>query len=118
VPDGAQRELFGPKRRRVPEMMDLKSPVLLGPVQNQEHHMNGVVARRTISTSQSWSFLEQAYAEFGTLTGRHYGFLSRYKCEDAENGVRVAGLRGRQHRSGLRLPAGAAEREGCSIHVT
>ena len=27
-------------------MMDLKNPILLGPVQNQEHHMNGVVARR------------------------------------------------------------------------
>ena len=45
-PTPAQRELFGPKRRRVPEMMDLKNPILLGPVQNQEHHMNGVVARR------------------------------------------------------------------------
>src|ERR1041385_7881057 len=45
-PPPAQRELFGPKRRRVPEMMDLKNPILLGPVENQEHHMNGVVARR------------------------------------------------------------------------
>ncbi len=45
-PTPAQRELFGPKRRRVPAMMDLKNPILLGPVQNQEHHMNGVIARR------------------------------------------------------------------------
>src|SRR5438094_4624514 len=44
-PTPAQRELFGPRRRRVPEMMDLKNPILLGPVQNQENHMNGVVAR-------------------------------------------------------------------------
>jgi len=28
-----------PKRRRVRRMMDLKNPILLGPVQNQEHHM-------------------------------------------------------------------------------
>ena len=34
-PTEAQRELFGPQRRRVPEMMDLKNPVLLGPVQNR-----------------------------------------------------------------------------------
>ena len=39
-PTEAQRELFGPTRRRVPAMMDLKNPVLIGPVQNQEHHMN------------------------------------------------------------------------------
>jgi len=45
-PTPAQKELFGSKRRRVPIMMDLKNPVLLGPVQNQEHHMNGVIARR------------------------------------------------------------------------
>src|SRR6185295_2178782 len=38
-PTPAQRELFGARRRRVPEMMDLKNPILLGPVQNQEHHM-------------------------------------------------------------------------------
>ena len=45
-PTEAQRALFGPKRRRVPQMIDLTNPVLLGPVQNQEHYMNGVVARR------------------------------------------------------------------------
>jgi len=32
LPTPAQRELFGPKRRRVPQMMDLKNPILLGPV--------------------------------------------------------------------------------------
>ena len=57
-PTPAQRELFGPKRRRVPEMMDLKNPILLGPVQNQEHHMNGVVARRNNFNEPILKFLE------------------------------------------------------------
>ena len=83
-PTPAQRELFGPKRRRVPQMMDLKNPVLLGPVQNQEHHMNGVVARRNNFNEPILGFLEQAYAEFGRLTGRHYGLISEYKTEDAD----------------------------------
>jgi pyruvate-ferredoxin/flavodoxin oxidoreductase len=83
-PTGAQRELFGPKRRRVPEMMDLKNPILLGPVQNQEHHMNGVVARRNNFNEHILPMLAEAYAEFGRLTGRHYGFLSEYKTEDAD----------------------------------
>ncbi len=83
-PTPAQRELFGPKRRRVPQMMDLKNPILLGPVQNQEHHMNGVVARRNNFNEFILPMLADAYAEFGRLTGRHYGFISEYKTEDAD----------------------------------
>ncbi len=83
-PTPTQRELFGAKRRRVPEMMDLKNPILLGPVQNQEHHMNGIVARRNNFNEPILGFLEAAYAEFGRLTGRHYGFISEYKTEDAD----------------------------------
>src|SRR5436189_5198323 len=83
-PTPAQRELFGPKRRRVPEMMDLKNPILLGPVQNQEHHMNGVVARRNNFNEPILKFLQQAYEEFGRLTGRHYGLITEYKTEDAD----------------------------------
>ena len=83
-PTPAQRELFGSRRRRVPEMMDLKNPILLGPVQNQEHHMNGVVARRNHFNEPILSFLAEAYEEFARLTGRRYGFLTPYRCEDAE----------------------------------
>ncbi len=83
-PTPAQRELFGPKRRRVPEMMDLKNPLLLGPVQNQEHHMNGIVARRNNFNEPILGFLEAAYADFGKLTGRNYGLISQYKCDDAD----------------------------------
>jgi len=83
-PTPAQRELFGPKRRRVPEMMDLKNPLLLGPVQNQEHHMNGVVARRNNFNEHILPMLEEACEEFGRLTGRQYGLIYQYKCEDAD----------------------------------
>lgn len=83
-PTPAQRELFGPRRRRVPEMMDLKNPVLLGPVQNQEHHMNGVVARRNHFNEPILEFLETTYAEWERLTGRHYGLVQQYRAEDAE----------------------------------
>lgn len=83
-PTDAQRDLFGPTRRRVPEMMDLKNPILLGPVQNQEHHMNGVVSRRNNWNEPILGFLEEAYKEFGELTGRHYGLVSQYKTDDAD----------------------------------
>ncbi|MCP4249638.1 MAG: oxidoreductase [bacterium] len=82
-PTEAQRELFGPKRRRVPRMIDLANPTLLGPVQNQEHYMNGVVARRTHFAEPILGFLEEAYEEFAKLTGRDYGLISQYRTEDA-----------------------------------
>ncbi len=83
-PTEAQRTLFGPRRRRVPGMIDLANPVLLGPVQNQEHYMQGVVARRDQFSEPILEFLEAAYRDFGNLTGRHYGLLSEYRTADAE----------------------------------
>lgn len=83
-PTPAQKELFGPTRRRVPQMIDPRNPVLLGPVQYQEHHMNGVVARRNNFNEPILGILEQCYAEFGRLTGRHYGLVTEYRTEDAD----------------------------------
>jgi pyruvate-ferredoxin/flavodoxin oxidoreductase len=83
-PTESQRILFGPRRRRVPRMIDLTNPVLLGPVQNQEHYMQGVAARRNHFTEPILAFLEEAHKEFGRLTGRHYGLVSQYKTEDAD----------------------------------
>jgi len=83
-PTEAQRVLFGPTRRRVPKMMDLTNPVLLGPVQNQEHYMQGVIARRNNFAEPILEFLEEAYEKFAELTGRRYGLISEYKTQDAE----------------------------------
>ena len=83
-PTEAQRVLFGATRRRVPKMMDLANPVLLGPVQNQEHYMQGVVARRNNFAEPILQFLEEAYEKFAELTGRRYGLISEYKIADAE----------------------------------
>ena len=83
-PTEAQRVLFGPTRRRVPKMMDLTNPVLLGPVQNQEHYMQGVVARRNNFAEPILGFLEDAYAQFGELTGRYYGLVTQYKTGDTD----------------------------------
>ncbi len=83
-PTEAQRVLFGPTRRRVPKMMDLTNPILLGPVQNQEHYMNGVVARRNNFAEPILHFLEEAYEKFGELTGRRYGLITKYKTDDTD----------------------------------
>ncbi len=83
-PTEAQKELFGPTRRRIPKVIDLKDPALIGPVQNQEHYMNGVVARRNNFVEPILGFIEEAYNEFGNLTGRHYSLVSEYRNDDAE----------------------------------
>jgi pyruvate-ferredoxin/flavodoxin oxidoreductase len=83
-PTEAQRVLFGPTRRRVPAMVDLESPMLLGPVQNQEHYMNGVIARRNNFNEPILGLLQDAYDEFAVLTGREYGFVTEYATEDAD----------------------------------
>jgi pyruvate-ferredoxin/flavodoxin oxidoreductase len=83
-PTESQRALFGPKRPRVPRMIDLTNPVLLGPVQNQEHYMQGVVARRNNFTEPILKFLDEAWKEFGRLTGRYYGPITEYKTDDAD----------------------------------
>ena len=83
-PTEAQKKLFGPTRRRVPAMIDLANPLLLGPVQNQEHYMNGVIARRNHFSEPILGFLEDAYRDFAELTGREYGLVSEYRCDDAD----------------------------------
>ena len=83
-PTEAQRVLFGPTRRRVPKMMDLTNPILLGPVQNQEHYMNGIIARRNNFAEPILQFLEEAYENFAKLTGRRYGLISKYKTDDTD----------------------------------
>ncbi len=84
TPTESQRTLFGAKRRRVPAMIDLANPLLLGPVQNQEHYMQGIVARRNNFIEPILEMLEAAYKDFGELTGRTYGLISEHNCEDAE----------------------------------
>src|SRR5471032_3142799 len=65
-------------------MIDLANPVLLGPVQNQEHYMQGVVARRNNFVEPILDFFESAYKDFAELTGRYYGLITEYKCDDAD----------------------------------
>src|SRR5258708_12690070 len=66
-PTESQRILFGPRRRRLPRMIDLTNPVLLGPVQNQEHYIQAVVAPRTNSTHPILKFFNHPSNNFPTL---------------------------------------------------
>jgi len=90
-PTDAQKTLFGETRRRVPECIDLKNPVLLGSVQNQEHYMGGVASRRHHFAEHILGFFEEAYEEFGQLTGRYYGLVTEYNNDDTETTIVALG---------------------------
>ena len=115
-PTEAQRTLFGPTRRRVPRMIDLSNPALLGPVQNQEHYMAGVVAHRTAFCQPILGFLEEAYDQFAALTGRRYGLVSGYRMEEAETVFVSLGSAAENVEAAVDLLQERGERVG-SLHV-
>ncbi len=115
-PTPAQKELFGETRRRVPEVLSLKAPQLLGPVQNQEHYMNGIAARRNNFSEGVLGFFEQAYEEFAELTGREYGLISQYRCDDAETVFIALGSAAENIEAGVDHLRNKGEKAGV-IHV-
>ena len=46
TPTPAQRLMYGPTRRRIPELWDVDNPVMAGTVQNQDAYMQSVAAQR------------------------------------------------------------------------
>jgi pyruvate-ferredoxin/flavodoxin oxidoreductase len=66
-------------------MMDLKNPLLLGPVQNQEHHMNGVVARRNNFNEPILGLLGAGVRRIrSAYRAVLRSALTEYKTEDAD----------------------------------
>jgi pyruvate-ferredoxin/flavodoxin oxidoreductase len=83
-PTGAQRAVFGNKRRRIPELYNFDFPAMLGTVQNQEAYAQGVAAQRPFYFDHIADLTDQAMAEYAELTGREYNRVMGYKMEDAE----------------------------------
>lgn len=87
TPTPAQRLVFGPKRRRIPEMFDLDYPAMLGVVQNQESYAQGVAAQRPFYFDHVADLTDRAFAEFALLTGRKYARAEGYRLDDAEYAI-------------------------------
>ena len=84
TPTAAQRMLFGPRRRRIPELWTVDNPVMLGIVQNQDAYMQSVAAQRPFFFEHIAAIADQAMVEYSTLTGRRYQRVSTYRVEDAD----------------------------------
>ena len=83
-PTPAQRLVFGPRRRRIPELYDFDYPAMLGVVQNQDSYAQGVAAQRPFYFDHLPELAELAMAEFAALTGRRYERAIGYRMDDAE----------------------------------
>ncbi|MBI4906090.1 MAG: 2-oxoacid:acceptor oxidoreductase family protein [Acidobacteria bacterium] len=84
TPTPAQKLLYGPKRRRIPELWTVDDPVMIGTVQNQDAYMQSVAAQRPYFFDHIAALTDQAMDEFYELTGRRYSRVTTYRVEDAD----------------------------------
>ncbi|MCX6609225.1 MAG: pyruvate ferredoxin oxidoreductase, partial [Acidobacteria bacterium] len=84
TPTPAQRILYGPRRRRIPELWTVDNPVMIGTVQNQDAYMQSVASQRPYFFAHIAAITDQAMDDFYNLTGRRYRRVSTYKTDDAD----------------------------------
>jgi pyruvate-ferredoxin/flavodoxin oxidoreductase len=84
TPTAAQRIIYGPKRRRIPELWDVDNAVMAGIVQNQDSYMQSVAAQRPFFFDHIQAITGQCFDEFYELTGRRYHRVMTYRAEDAD----------------------------------
>src|SRR3984885_2267433 len=77
------KEYIGDPKEKLMNLMDPANPLMSGVVQNQDSYMKGKIAQRWYYARVEPA-LEEAFEIFGQKTGRKYGFVEPYLCDDAE----------------------------------
>jgi pyruvate-ferredoxin/flavodoxin oxidoreductase len=77
------KEYIGDPKEKLVNLMDTANPVMSGVVQNQDSYMKGKIAQRWYY-DRIEGILEECFELFSRKTGRRYGFVEPYRCEDAE----------------------------------
>jgi pyruvate-ferredoxin/flavodoxin oxidoreductase len=77
------KEYIGDPKSKLINLMDPRNPVMSGVVQNQDSYMKGKIAQRWYYDRVE-GILEECFDEFYRKTGRRYGFLEAYRCDDAD----------------------------------
>ena len=81
--DELLREFVGDPRDHLRDLFDPAQALQTGVVQNQDSYMKGRIAQRGF-TDRIAPILAHDMALWGELTGRPYGLVSPYRCDDAE----------------------------------
>jgi pyruvate-ferredoxin/flavodoxin oxidoreductase len=84
TPTPAQQMIYGPKRRRVPAIWDVDTPLVSGTVQNQDAYMQATAGQRPYFFDHIGQIADACMAEYAGLTGRKYQRVSTYKMDDAD----------------------------------
>jgi pyruvate-ferredoxin/flavodoxin oxidoreductase len=77
------KEFIGDPKVKLTNLMDPANPMMSGVVQNQDSYMKGKIAQRWYY-DQIADKLQDSFDEFARKTGRRYGSVDAYRCEDAE----------------------------------
>lgn len=77
------KEFVGDPKQKLLNLMDPANPLMSGVVQNQDSYMKGKLAQRTYYDKVAPA-LADAFEEFARKTGRRYGSVEAYRCEDAD----------------------------------
>jgi pyruvate-ferredoxin/flavodoxin oxidoreductase len=77
------KEYIGSPKEKLMNLMDPANPLMSGVVQNQDSYMKGKIAQRWYYDRVE-GILEECFDLFYQKTGRRYGFVEPYRCEDAE----------------------------------
>src|SRR5437868_4492240 len=77
------KDFIGDPKEKLINLMDPRNPVMSGVVQNQDSYMKGKIAQREYYDRIEW-VLQECFDLFAWKTGRRYGFVEPYRCDDAE----------------------------------
>jgi pyruvate-ferredoxin/flavodoxin oxidoreductase len=77
------KEYIGDPKQKLINLMDPANPMMSGVVQNQDSYMKGKIAQRWYY-DRIEGILEECFELFYQKTGRRYGFVEPYRCDDAE----------------------------------
>ncbi|OGN86901.1 MAG: pyruvate ferredoxin oxidoreductase [Chloroflexi bacterium GWC2_73_18] len=81
--DELLREFVGDPREGLRDLFDPHRALMTGVVQNQDSYMKGRIAQRAFYDRLT-EVTERAMDEWAELTGRRYGLVAPYRCDDAE----------------------------------
>jgi len=81
--DELLRAYVGDPRDHLTPLFDPTTALMTGVVENQDSYMKGRIAQRAFYSTLDAS-LEDSMTAWGDLTGRQYGSIDAYRCEDAD----------------------------------
>lgn len=90
-PTPAQQILFGPRRRRLPELFALDDPAGMGAALDAGTMLQADAARNRYFNDHLAGLIDEAMAAYGERTGRLYHRVGAYRMEDAEYVVLAQG---------------------------